>query len=131
MTDLEKSELLVAELLDSLSTQGTRIEVYNHAEFPWLAGDPGLFRNTVQWLAEEGVVRALWHESSTMRDPVVGIVLTSLGFQLLSRKFKGELSLIDAAKEVRDGKASYANPDAGGFVGGILGGFTKSIMGTP
>jgi hypothetical protein len=128
MGRLEASERMVVAIVSELAVRGALDEdlVLNDLNIDGELKQPQLFINAVQWLAREGVI-ASEMENSFLLDgtEVFGFILTSLGYQLLSQKFKGELTLGTAIKQVSETGKTYTS--AGDFVGGLLGGFTKSI----
>jgi len=85
----------------------------------------------VEWLISEGVIRAQDTErriGSVHSGKVVNPVLTSYGFKLLGQKLmmgQEEAQLAERVKEVSRSGTSYSG--VGDLIGGILGGFTKSI----
>ncbi|OZA06982.1 MAG: hypothetical protein B7Y02_14630, partial [Rhodobacterales bacterium 17-64-5] len=86
-----------------------------------------LFADMVKWLQDEGVVRDQDSYSDGLGGVVFDLVLTSRGFWLLEQKFTGDLTLGSAISKVAKNEPMTAG--LGDFVGGILGGFTKSITG--
>ncbi|MEH6390722.1 MAG: hypothetical protein V7763_03605 [Sulfitobacter sp.] len=88
--------------------------------------DADLFVDAVSWLSNEGVIHSSYeHKFLLSGDAALGFTLTSKGYQLLESDFQGTLTLGRAIKQVNETGKSFTN--AGDFVGGILGGFTKSI----
>ncbi|AHD10873.1 hypothetical protein PhaeoP75_03182 [Phaeobacter gallaeciensis] len=104
-------------------------------EFDELELDPeefgGFFFPCVDWLVSEGVIRVQdirrYTDSNHSGFPDRP-VLTSYGFQLLEQKISVGADaerLANRVKEVSSNGVGYAN--VGDLIGGILGGFTKSI----
>lgn len=131
MNNLQRSEIVIAKILDHLSELGLQEQLLSFSDLE-LEDDFGeFFFPCIEWLAAEGVIRhdgigrllggrALGH----VQNPV----LTSFGFKALGTTIAiGERSetLAGAVKKVSTDKQSFAQ--IGDFLGGLLGGFTKSI----
>ncbi|MGB5835673.1 MAG: hypothetical protein WBH14_01385 [Albidovulum sp.] len=130
MSGLERSVVLLAQLMERLEANGVVVQQFSAEDFfgenPENE-DAELFEHLVQWLLDEGVIRQsdepvnngfgyVWYHD---------LVLTSLGYSLLANKVLPNLTLSQAVKEVSSGSRSYSG--LGDFLGGIMGGFTKSI----
>ncbi len=129
---LKQSVHLMAKVLARLESGGVAKQVLTASEF--LADAPAedqaeLFDNLVDWLADEGVVRLTSNPSSgTEPDEwCYELVLTAYGFRMLSQKLGGDLDLTlrEAVKQVNTGKPGWSS--LGDFLGGLFGGFTKSL----
>ena len=129
MSKLVESEKLVAEIVARLAANGVAVDTLSASEFfETPSGDEAkLFEDAITWLSSEKVIREseavpddaradIWHHS---------VVLTSLGYSKLATDFEVGLKLGNAIKEVSLTGKGYAV--AGEFIGGILGGFTKSL----
>ncbi|RCW80807.1 hypothetical protein [Paracoccus lutimaris] len=128
MDNLQKSEAVIARILAYLAENGLQ---RSQLESETLALEDELspfFTTCYEWLESEGIVRSS-NISKTLSGHIyiTNPVITAKGFQLLSQGVNlggEEKSLGTAVKEVSSGR-SYSS--IGDFVGGILGGFTKSI----
>ena len=124
---LAESKSLVARLVDTLAKRGVVPTFISAREFYAEIGDyeVEVFEGAVKWLIAEGVVREaeqavpddeddrlLWHH----------LVLTSFGFRAIDRRIISELSLSSGRDPDRPDRAGI-----GDLIGGVLGGFTKSI----
>jgi hypothetical protein len=131
MKDLELSERVVADILVKLLPLGLKgLDITNSKIVTNQDIDDQHFRNLMIWLEAEGICN--FHLADTSNQDgrsafFIDVVLTSKGFELLGHKFgpSGDKTLAEAAEEVASGDKSYAG--IGDFVGGLLGGFTKSI----
>ncbi|WP_414897011.1 hypothetical protein [Rhodovulum sp. YEN HP10] len=131
MENLEKSEIVISKILSLLMEWGIR---ECELEFEELELDDEFrffFFPCIEWLTDEGVIRTgeIHGElGGTGCGSVMNPVLTSYGLNVLGTRIQlgeTEEKLSDAVKKVSAGSRSYAQ--FGDFVGGLLGGFTKSI----
>lgn len=128
---LAESEEMVAKILNYLAQRGVRLTDVSVLELGYPKDNKleVLFANAINWLINEGVVRQrALHEiqGGTQHESVArNCVLTSKGFALLSKPFKGSLTLGAAVRETAEGGPGYSN--IGELLGGLLGGFTKTI----
>ncbi len=130
MNKRDQSALMVAKLVDLLAENGlSKTEVSSSSFLPQDADQAQiqLFADIVKWLQNEGVVRDHDSYGDGHGGIVFDLVLTSRGFWLLDQKFAGDLTLGSAISKVAKNEPMTAG--IGDFVGGILGGFTKSITG--
>ncbi|MGV8988631.1 MAG: hypothetical protein ACOH2H_20400 [Cypionkella sp.] len=130
MSKRDESAIMVAKLVNQLSENGlAKTEVASRDFLPEGADQKQiqLFADTVKWLQDEGVVRDHDSYADGLGGIVFDLVLTSRGFWLLDQKFSGDLTLGSAISKVAKNEPMTAG--LGDFVGGILGGFTKSITG--
>lgn len=129
-TNLQKSELVVSRVLEHLLNQGlqqgTRIS-FTDLNLP--ENYEAIFNGCCLWLIDEGIIRCSNKSQSmggnlTLFSPMI----TAKGFAFLDQSFwvSGNKMLVgQAVKEVASGQVSYSG--IGDFLGGILGGFTKSM----
>lgn len=127
--NLQKSEIVISKILqDLLQTglqYGTALE-YKELDLP--EEFEGFFVGCCLWLLDEGIVRCTNYDQVRKGAPMVNPVITAHGFGLLGQKFVGGPEgekVGQAVKKVAEGSASYSG--IGDFVGGLLGGFTKSL----
>jgi hypothetical protein len=125
--DLKASERMIAAIVSCFAERGVARRDLSLDDLDLGASDePDLFFDALQWLEIEGIIYSTEEHKFLLGETVAfGFALTSHGFQLLGQKLEGELTLGTAVKEVSEGRRSFAG--AGDFIGGILGGFTKSI----
>lgn len=131
MTDLEISEKVVADVLVKLFDLGLRgLDIKQPSDVNDADIDEAYLMNIMLWLQREGVLTFNFIDASHLQGRAglfLQTVLTSEGFAALGHQFgeKGGETIGQAAKSVSAGEGSFVR--AGSFVGGILGGFTKSI----
>ncbi|TLP69184.1 hypothetical protein FEE96_02555 [Parasedimentitalea maritima] len=131
MSDLLKSELVIAKILELLMDWGIQETQLEFKELGLSEEYAPHFFPCVEWLKDEGVIRTgkvFKYLEGGGSGIVSGPVLTSYGLAALGHKItvgENEEKLSEAVKEVSSGTKSYSN--IGDLVGGILGGFTKSI----
>ena len=129
MSGLEQSEILVAKLVAKLADNGV-------APTETRAGDyfeqvdrekVKLFIHLIDWLLSEGVIRRVREPKGDGFGRVWfhKIVLTSRGFQLLASQFSPDLTLSQAVRKANAAGGNYSG--LGDFLGGLLGGFSKSV----
>ena len=63
--------------------------------------------------------------SNKVSNAYYEVVLTSFGFNTLARNMAGTLTLRDQLAEAESGQRSWSS--VGDLIGGVLGGFTKTI----
>ncbi|RXV59243.1 hypothetical protein C6W92_15505 [Roseovarius sp. A46] len=129
-TNLQKSELVISKILERLLDlglqQGTRLS-FEDLDLP--KEHAPIYNGCCAWLIEEGVIRCS-NKSQALAGNLVMVspMITSRGFALLDQPFvvdDDKMRVGQAVKEVADGQRNYAG--IGDFVGGLLGGFTKSM----
>lgn len=130
MSKREKTEIIVAKILSRLAENGTSkctVDVPYIDPENTLEIDKKAFLDALDWLESEGLIRCGrgWLGLVGRDD----CVLTSYGFAVLGQPFgKGkepatveeEAARIDRSNGLDGGKV-------GDFLGGLIGGFTKSI----
>lgn len=133
MSDLEnlkKSERIIAlilqDLLETGLCYGTELSI-EELDIEATEENEDFFQGCCLWLLDEGIVRCTNYDQVRKGAPMVNPVISAHGFALLGQTFLSETNekLGDAVKKVAEGSTSYSG--WGDFVGGILGGFTKSI----
>lgn len=130
MSNLQKSEKLIADILLKLAENGVRKTNIGTPGF-WAkptVPDADFFENAIEWLVSDGVIQSegIMTGSEGPHELYSECVLTSYGFKVLERDFGGDgTKLAVAIKNTSEGGRSYAN--IGDLFGGILGGFTKSM----
>lgn len=132
MTDIEKSEIVIAKIIALLIEWGIQD---TQMSFDELELDPEKFGSfffpCINWLECEGIIRtdSVRRQVSGSASGIVSRpVLTSYGFSTLGRKIQlgdAERSLSEAIQMVNRSGENYSN--AGNFTGGFLGSFIKSI----
>ncbi len=132
MNDLEKSELVISRILSLLMEWGIQESRLEFSELELDATEFGsFFWPCIEWLVAEGVVRTETHHrtlGSVHSGEVLNPVLTSYGLKLLGQRLsvgQEQEQLADRVKQVSKSGTNYSG--IGDLVGGILGGFTKSI----
>lgn len=129
-TNLQRSELVISKILECLLDlglqQGTQLR-FEDLELPEEYAP--IYNGCCAWLIEEGVIRCA-NTSQAMGGNLgmISPMVTSRGFALLDQPFavsEDRIRVGQAVKEIAGGQKNYAG--FGDFVGGLLGGFTKSM----
>lgn len=129
-TNLQKSEIVISKILEYLLDLGLRDGTSLAFEDLDLSDDYGpIFDGCCAWLIEEGVIRCAGTSQAMGGNlGMISPMITSQGFALLDQPFavsEDKMRVGQAVKEVAGGQRNYAG--FGDFVGGLLGGFTKSM----
>ena len=130
MNNMEKSELVVARILSQLMDIGFTRSTLTFSDLELEEEYENFFDISVQWLLDEEIIRAAdIEEVMGGGGTLVSPVLTAYGLSLLNQPSlvggeEGE-TVGTAIKSASEKGTSYAG--IGDFIGGVLGGFTKSI----
>ncbi|UWR33029.1 hypothetical protein K3759_13915 [Sulfitobacter sp. W027] len=129
-TAIQKSERMTALILKAVLEDGIRygtMLTIEKLDFEQSDEDKSIFEGCCHCLLDEGTIRCTNIEQVRRGSPLANPVITAHGFALLGQAFLSDSDerLGDAVRDVADGSASYSGLD--NFVGGVLGGFTKSI----
>lgn len=130
MNDVERSDVVIAPIIEILSKKGSQDGDLMEFEQLNLENEfQPFFLRCIVWLGDQGLIR-FDEISRTMGGGgwVHAPVLTSYGFSTINRQITlgGEdLPMKDAISHVSKSGGNYAS--AGDFFGGFLGGFTKSM----
>lgn len=128
MDNLEKSELVIAKILETQMQKGIQ---YGLVDFSAVIADESLEPFVAEcffWLESEGIVRARDTLETDGNFAAISPVLTSYGFSVLGKKmeFSDDVDNVAAAvANVSTGHSAYAK--AGNFSGGLLAAFIKSM----
>lgn len=131
MNVLSKSELVIAKILERLIENGLRESELNFKDLGLPEEFGNFFFQCVDWFRAEGFIRYTNLQrfvDSTASGYVLNPVLTSLGMHMLGNTVEigqKSVSVAEAVSKVISGKVDYNR--VGNAIGGILGGFTKSI----
>ena len=130
MDNTHKSELIVARILSVISDNGLQDFSLGFEDFKLDDGFEPFFDTCVKWLADEGIIRfsELIPDCDDGPWTVSNPVLTSYGYSLLNKPLLGGKdgeTVGTAVKTASEKGTSYAG--IGDFIGGLLGGFTKSM----
>lgn len=133
MDAMERSNLVLAKVLDLAMQKGIQEWQLAFKDLGLSAEHEGHFYPCVHWLEAEGLIR-VGNYARTMggaaNGAIFNIVLTSRGLAVLGQEVsvegKNEV-LSDTVRKVSEGKVDYHR--IGDAIGGILGGFIKSISG--
>jgi hypothetical protein len=125
--NLRISEQIIARIVTTLAERGVKTETLSAGDlsFKDVQIEPAFFVDAIKWLEAEGIIRSRMSNPVGVDGTAIGFVLTAYGFHLLDQNFKGEMKLGRAVKEVAQNGRSWTN--VGEVLGGIMGGFTKSI----
>lgn len=135
MDNLQKSERVIAKVLEALLEQGIQYQTYLEFQELHLPEEmEPFFQGCCLWLLDEGIVRCTNIQQVLQGMPMVNPVITAYGFKILGQRFldgsddEAAATSTDVAhvvREVASGERSYSG--LGDFLGGLLGGFTKSM----
>ena len=126
--NLRKSEVVVAKVLSLLLEAGLKRTTVN---FQSLNLDPSFeefFDTSVNWLINEGIIRANFPPVLAGTGTLMSPVISAYGFSLLGQNIFGsgeKKSNREVISQIASAPTSYAG--IGDFIGGLLGGFTKSV----
>ena len=129
LTNLERSERVVSAIVAFLMEQGFKDGSLSFDSLNLDDEHRSFFDTSVRWLLDEGIIRAVNHievikGTSELDRPV----LTSKGFLLLNQRvdfMEGAERVGEVVKKTALNEGSYSK--LGSLIGGVLGGFTKSI----
>lgn len=129
MNNIEKSEVVIARILSKLMEFGLQSADLKFQELDLDESFEPFFSTCIDWLESEGLIRMHEHIKLMNRTSIAdGVVLTSYGFSVMGQKMGGtqeDIVVGDAVKQVSESQSGYSG--VGDFIGGLLGGFTKSI----
>ncbi|MCT4333671.1 hypothetical protein MU516_12425 [Paracoccus sp. YLB-12] len=129
MSRLDDSKTIIARIIANLEDNGVIATALHVSDFysDYTSEDALLFSSAISWLAAENVIRFRGEPIPDDADDTnhYSAVLTSFGFLALERELSSALTLRDQLKEARAGARNWAS--VGDLVGGILGGFSKTI----
>ncbi len=131
MTDMEKSELMIATILNLLMDWGIQECQLKFQELELDKEFAPFFFPCVDWLISEGIIRTGKIHRFTdgqANGVVVRPVITAVGMSVLGKSISlggSEELLGNVVKNVSESGANYTG--IGDFFGGMLGGFTKSL----
>lgn len=124
---LEASELMISRIVARLAEQGVARRDLKVVELEYepTRENALLFIDAMKWLHDEGVVRLSEGHAFTQDGTAQRVCLTSYGYALLAQRFDGSMTLAVAIQKTNASGSGFSG--LGDLVGGILGGFTKSI----
>ena len=129
MENIEKSEVVVASILAKVLQYGLQNANLEFDDLNLENEYASFFPTSIDWLVSEGLIRVESHQTMLNgSSTALGITLTSRGFAAMGQKINGtagEIVVSDVVKQVAESTAGYTG--LGDFIGGILGGFTKSM----
>ena len=130
MNNIERSEVVIARIIELLAEWGIQDSELAFSELRLDEEFEPFFSSSLIWLADEGVIRyRKLYEMGQGEDSFATYpVLTSRGFALMNNKITlgdEELPIKDAVSQVSKSGGNHAS--LGDFFGGLLGGFTKSM----
>ena len=129
MTNLEKSELVIAKILGLLMEWGLSRTTLEFEELNLDLTHLEYFRTCFEWLEAEGIVRA--NEIAKYQDgktKVFGPTLTAHGFRLMGKSLlvaNTPSTIGDAVQKTARETSFYTG--IGDFGGGFVGGLLKSL----
>jgi hypothetical protein len=128
-SNLAKSELVLARILSLLMEHGLKGSTLTFGSLNLDSDYEPYFKTCFLWLLDEGLVRSRTNlESISSVFHAYDPVLTAKGFSFLGSHLQVDNGQVSLAKIVED-KASSTGmyTGVGDFLGGLFGGFTKSI----
>ena len=130
MNNMEKSELVVAKILSRLIDTGFTDSQLSFGDIELADEYEEFFYLSAQWLLDEGIMRAK-NQTRSMdgSGTLISPVLTAYGLSLLNQPSpvggnEGD-TMGTAVISASEKGTSYTG--IGDFIGGLLGGFTKSM----
>jgi hypothetical protein len=130
LNNIERSERVIASVLHVLLDKGLQDAWELSFEDLALTEEfEPFFSGAIKWLIAEGIIRAEdVAEYINASALVISPTLTSRGFALLGHEFTFEGRAVTVAELIdAKSKGSQTYTGLGDFLGGMLGGFTKSI----
>lgn len=128
MDNIEKSELVIANLLAQLLECGLQRNSVSFKQLGLSEEYSMFFETCVEWLRAEGILRYSARHPDLKEIIFMGVTLTSKGFALMGQVFRvGDQNLTggDAVKAISTREANWAKP--GQLIGGVLGGLIESV----
>lgn len=129
MTDQEKCELVVARVLSLLLDRGIREAAVKFDDLDLDDSFRAFHDPCVRWLCDEEIIRWAGVKLETpIPTRIGGYVLTAKGYKVLGHSISingRSVSNAELVKEKSKGSTNYAG--IGDFLGGLAGGFTKSL----
>ena len=130
-TNLVKSETLIAKVLQPAIENGLSHWTLEFADLGLDASYATFFFPALEWLEAEGLIR-VGEYARTMgglaNGAAINVHLTSYGMHLLGKTITvgdRKVTLQEEVRRMSAGERSFSS--LGDFVGGLLGGFTKSM----
>jgi hypothetical protein len=129
LENLMRGQTIIAQVLAYIFEQGFDTEQLHAGTLGLSEEDNRTFDSTVTWLIDEGIIRV-----ANISHPMVGgitllrPVITAHGFSILGQPLTiggAQSTVADGVVQASKGKLDYSA--LGDFVGGLLGGFTKSV----
>ena len=128
MDNLKKSEVVIASILNRLMEVGLQHSTLSFEDLGLGQDHEAFFDTCVAWLIDEEIIRGNHSRLLAAPGSLVEPVITADGFALLGRKLFGAEDgrrTGEAVREIAAAPTSYSG--IGDLIGGIFGGFTKSI----
>ncbi len=124
---------MLAAILHAIARDGLLLQEFDASEFAdfaseaeWLNDE---FFSVVTWMEREGLIEHLGFSSGGGEGPhVSGVQISSKALAILGVGYHEDLSLgsaLEEAAKAPEPKMPYSR--LGEFIGGLLGGFTKSV----
>lgn len=129
MDNIEKSEVVIARILSKSLDSGIKNNDLEFEDLELPDDYAPYFTTCIDWLINENLIRVANHHKYKGGSLVLDITLTSYGFTVMGQKFlvsDEDISIGQAVKKVSESQSGYSR--SGDFVGGVLGGFSKSIL---
>lgn len=129
MTNLEKSELVIAKILGLLMEWGISDELLDFSQLGLEEEYLPFYIPCVKWLQAEGILRANEvYEVMNGNGRVLAPTLTAHGLSLMGRSLAvGEATTTIGEAVKKTSKKTEYYTGAGDFTGGFIGGLLKSL----
>jgi hypothetical protein len=128
-SNIAKSEVVIAKILKLLMETGLKDTTVSFRSLDLADEYEPFFQTCFIWLIDEGLIRSKTNiDSVSSAFHSYGPVLTSRGFAVLGKQIEvngAKMTIATAIDQTSRGQKSATF--VGDFVGGMLGGFTKSI----
>lgn len=128
-SNLQKCEILVAKILKHIAELGFQDEIMSFDDLKLDASYGQFYDASIRWLIAEGIIRSNgFSEYATGPSRLIGPAITSHGFSLLTADSPIAGSQNSATKVVEEvSKGAEGKWQIGDLLGGVLGGFVKSM----
>ena len=126
--NLRKSEIVVAKILSILLETGFQPSDLGVEKLKLEEGFEKFFELSVIWLMEEKIIRGNFIRTMDRMGRLTEPMITAHGFELLGQNIVGSAdkkSNREVISQIASSPSSYSG--IGDFIGGLLGGFTKSV----
>ena len=129
MTNLEKSELVLARILELLLDRGIQLGLISFDDLELEGEYLPFYGPCFEWLVREGLVAAKNISGSQIGDyAIISPSLTARGLVFLGLEIEGDergLKILEVVRQASSERKSLS--EIGDFTGGFFGGMIKSL----